>query len=118
MTADLAELERQARERGTDYDPSGRYVYDPDADAAELELVGDIGGLTELERAEARERERSFAERIAGGAHCVVCGRALAGGQPGDRHGSCSPTCEDCSRPAVYCSCSATVRRKRAAAAP
>jgi len=113
--ARLAELEQQARQRGHDYDPSGRYVFDPDAEELDAELVDDLaGGLTELERAQCRQLEAKHLARMT--ERCSVCARPLAAGQRGV-HGTCVPVCPDCYRRSSNCQCSATVRRKRKAAA-
>ena len=112
--ARLAELEQAARQRGHDYDPTGGYVFDPDAERHADELVDDLGGgLTELERQQQRQLEARYAARLT--ERCTVCALALGAGQRG-RHHSCTPTCTDCWRPASNCQCSATVKRKRTAA--
>jgi hypothetical protein len=111
--AGLAELERQARQRGHDFDPRGAYVFDPDAEHDE-EVVDDLaGGLTEAERTQLRQLEAKYVARFT--ERCSVCSLPLAAGQRG-RHHCCASTCADCYRPATNCQCSATVRRKRQAA--
>lgn len=111
----LAELERRARERGSDYDRRGLYVFDPDAEL-HGELADDAGvGLTDHERAQLRRIEAKYAARLTN--RCAVCARPLAAGQR-RMHATCAPTCPDCWRPATNCQCTAAVRRKRAAVAP
>lgn len=109
----LRQLEEAARQRGSDVDHSGRYTLDPDAERLERELVDDLAeGLTADEREQLAELEAKWRERMVDS--CEVCGRPLAAGQT-RVHGTCVPTCADCHRPSSYCSCSATVRRKRQA---
>jgi hypothetical protein len=108
----LAELEEAARRRGSDYDPTGAYVYDPDAE--HHELADDAGeGLTDAERAQLRELEAKFIARLT--ERCEVCARPLAAGQR-RVHGVCSPTCEGCWHPTSSCVCTAAAKRKRAVA--